>query len=225
MDFDLGHLWTLFLGTVIGILPISNPLACSSTFLAITQGDPEEYRRTQARRACFYVVAILGGFLLGGTFIMQFFKISIPGIRIAGGILVVRISLDMLAGKLMAATDANQAAAAAKRDISFTPLALPMLSGPGSIGVTLGFTSLARNWYDYFAILAGIGVVALIAYQTLVLSSGLSRFIGPIGLSAITKIMGLLLMCMGVQFCVNGITDILRDPVFLQAVRQAWMTP
>ncbi|MDR2982489.1 MAG: MarC family NAAT transporter [Puniceicoccales bacterium] len=225
MDFDFGHLWSLFLGTIIGILPISNPLASAPTFLAITEGDSEEYRREQARRACLYVVCILCSFLLGGTFIMQFFSISIPGIRIAGGILVVKVSMDMLAGKLMATPDSTQRAAVRKRDISFTPLAIPMLSGPGSIGVTLGFTSLARQWYDYIAIIAGICVVAVIGYQTLTLSSRIVKIMGSVGLNAMTQVMGLLLMCMGVQFCVNGVTDIVSDPTFLNAVKKIWLAP
>jgi multiple antibiotic resistance protein len=223
MNLDFGNLWYLFLGTLIGILPITNPLACATTFLAITQGDTEEYKRKQAFRAAVYFILILGGFLLFGTFLMRFFGISIPGIRIAGGILVVKISMEMLAGKLMANPDTHQAALA-KRDISFTPLAIPMLSGPGSIGVTLGFTSLAKSWTDYLAILAGIAVVAVISWQTLVISGRLVKLMGPVGLNAMTQIMGLLLMCMGVQFCVNGVTEILRDPAFLEAVRHAWGT-
>jgi multiple antibiotic resistance protein len=216
---DFGHLWTLFLGTIVGILPISNPLACASTFLAVTQGDSEEYKRRQARRACLFFIAILGGFLLCGSFLMWFFKISIPGIRIAGGILVGRIGMDMLDNKLMLKKEAHEAAIV-KRDISFTPMAIPMLSGPGSIGVTLGFTSLARHWYDYLAILAGIVVLAVISYQVLIFSGKLVKIIGPIGMDAVTQIMGLLLMCMGVQFCVNGIIEIFSDPAFITTVRQ-----
>ena len=223
MNLDFGSLWYLFLGTIIGILPITNPLACATTFLAITQGDTEEYKRKQARRAAVYFVLILGAFLLFGTFLMRFFSISIPGIRIAGGILVVKISMEMLAGKLMANADTHKAALA-KPDISFTPLAIPMLSGPGSIGVTLGFTSLAKSWADYLAILAGIAVVAVISWQTLVVSGRLVKLMGPVGLNAMTQIMGLLLMCMGVQFCVNGVIEILQEPHFLNAVHQAWST-
>ena len=136
------HFWSLILGTVITLLPLINPLATAPTFLAITEGDTDERRHEQLRNACFYMIGILVSFLIGGTFIMNFFGISIPGLRIAGGLLVAGIGFGMLLGKNEAKpTDSVQAAARAKRDVSFSPLAMPMLSGPGSIAVTIGFTS------------------------------------------------------------------------------------
>ncbi len=213
------HLWVIFLGTLVGLLPIINPLSAGPTFLAITEGDSDERRREQARKGCLYMVAILVSFLIGGTFIMNFFGISIPGLRIAGGILLTGIGMDMLSSLKAPAkdTDEERAAAVKKPDISFSPLAMPMLSGPGSIAVTLGFTSLATDWYDYLAIIAGIISVAVITYVVLRLSGRLVRFIGPVGVNAMTKIMGFLIMTMGVQFVVNGITD----PDLLHAIKAA----
>jgi multiple antibiotic resistance protein len=221
MDIDITHLWTLFLGTIVGLLPITNPLGCATTFLAITEGDDEAFKRTQARRAALYSAIILAAFLLFGSFIIKFFGISLSGIRIAGGILVVKIGMGMLHGTTRRDPAVHEAAVA-KRDISFAPLAMPMLSGPGAIGVTLGFASLVRHWLDYAAILGGICVVALLSWWTLLLSSRIGRLAGPVGVNAMTQVMGLLLACMGVQFCVNGVTAILRDPVFVQALRATW---
>ena len=82
---DLLHLWGIYLGTLVGLLPIINPLSAGPTFLAITEGDSDKRRREQALKGSLYMVAILVSFLIGGTFIMQFFGISIPGLRIAGG--------------------------------------------------------------------------------------------------------------------------------------------
>src|SRR6267154_1840575 len=93
---NVTHLWGIFLGTFIGLLPIINPLASAPPFLAITEGDSTERRREQARKGCFYMVCILVSFLIGGTFIMNFFGISIPGLRIAGGILMTGIGMNML---------------------------------------------------------------------------------------------------------------------------------
>ena len=214
------HLWVIFLGTFIGLLPIINPLSAGPTFLAITEGDSAERRREQARKGCFYMVVILVSFLIGGTFIMNFFGISIPGLRIAGGILLTGIGMDMLSSRQAGTrdTDEERAAAVKKPDISFSPLAMPMLSGPGSIAVTLGFTSLATDWVDYFAIIAGIISVALLTYVVLRISGQLVKIIGPVGVNAMTKIMGFLIMTMGVQFVVNGITD----PALLHAVKAAF---
>ncbi len=158
------HFWDLILGTIVALLPIINPVAAAPVFLAITEGDPPERRRHQAFMGCFYMVLILVTFLVGGSFIMRFFGISLPGIRIAGGIMVGGIGLSMLAsGKKDFARELDQDEARAKSDISFTPLAMPQLSGPGSIAVTVGFTSLADHWSDYVAISLGIIVVALIS--------------------------------------------------------------
>lgn len=217
---NVSHLWAIFLGTFIGLLPIINPLSAGPTFLAITDGDSEERRREQALKGCLYMVGILVSFLIGGTFIMNFFGISIPGLRIAGGILLTGIGMDMLASARGGKADDEQHAAALKKpDISFSPLAMPMLSGPGSIAVTLGFTSLAKDWLDYAAIIAGIVSVAVITYIVLRLSTRLVRIIGPVGVNAMTKIMGFLIMAIGVQFVVNGALGIATDPDLLRAIK------
>ena len=222
--FNVTHLWAIFLGTFIGLLPIINPLAAAPTFLAITEGDSPERRREQARKGCFYMVGILVSFLIGGTFIMNFFGISIPGLRIAGGILMSGIGMDMLLVRKAASKpeeEEERAAAVKKPDISFSPLAMPMLSGPGSIAVTLGFTSLASGWLDYFAIIAGIISVAFLTYLVLRLSGRIVNLIGPVGVNAMTKIMGFLIMCIGVQFVVNGVLGIATDPELLRGIREA----
>jgi len=216
------HLWGIFLGTIIGLLPIINPLAAGPTFLAITDGDTETRRREQARKGCLYMVAILVCFLIGGSFIMKFFGISLPGLRIAGGILVAIIGMDMLMHQKPAQPVGDEHEAARKKvDISFSPLAMPMLSGPGSIAVTLGFSSLAEGWTDYIAIIAGIICVALLTYVVLRLSTRLVQVIGVVGVNAMTKIMGFLLMALGVQFVVNGVLGIATDPALLRSIQAA----
>lgn len=219
--FNLVHLWGIFLGTVIGLLPLINPLAAAPTFLAITEGDSEQRRREQALKGCLYMVAILVSFLIGGTFIMNFFGISIPGLRIAGGIMLTGIGMNMLATHRSSDDEREEREAARKKmDVSFSPLAMPMLSGPGSIAVTLGFTSLATHPVDYIAIIAGIGVVALVTWVTLRLSGKIVTLIGVVGVNAMTKIMGFLIMCIGVQFVVNGILGIATDPELLRGIKQ-----
>lgn len=214
------HLWSIFLGTVVGLLPLINPLAAAPTFLAITEGDTEERRREQALKGCLYMVGILVSFLIGGTFIMNFFGISIPGLRIAGGIMLTGIGMNMLAAHRASDDEKEEREAARKKvDVSFSPLAMPMLSGPGSIAVTLGFTSLATSPVDYVAIIAGILVVAFITWVTLRLSGRIVTLIGPVGVSAMTKIMGFLIMCIGVQFVVNGILGVATDPEVLRGIK------
>ena len=217
------HFWELILGTVVALLPLINPVATAPTFLAITEGDSPERRLQQLRHACLYMVAILVGSLIGGTFIMRFFGISIPGLRIAGGLLVAGIGFEMVLGSPRHPARRTQAEkeARAKRDVSFSPLAMPMLSGPGSIAMTIGFTSLGRQWIDYVAITLGIIVVAGISYGALRLSENVVTVIGVNGMHALTKIMGFLLLCVGIQFVVNGVLGVATDPELIRAIRDA----
>ena len=216
----MSHFWQLILGTVIALLPVINPAASASVLLAITEGDSEARRAQQVKRGCIFMVMILTGFLFGGSFIMRFFGISIPGIRIAGGLLVSGIALSMFAAPHEDEDERRRREEArAKRDISFSPLAMPMLSGPGSIALTIGFSSLADHWLDYGAIILGICIVAVISYVTLRLSGQMVRVIGANGMNALTMLMGFLLLCIGVQYIVNGATSIATDPELLHAIR------
>ncbi len=145
----------------------------------------------QALKGSLYMVAILVSFLIGGTFIMQFFGISIPGLRITGGILLTGIGLDMLRTQRV---DARLRAPNARQPGAGRYLLFPAghahAQRSGSIAVTLGFTSLATGWLDYVAIIAGIVTVAIITYIVLRVSGRLVGLIGPVGVSAMTKIMG-----------------------------------
>lgn len=221
---NVSHFWELILGTVIALLPIINPLAAAPTFLAITEGDTRQRRLEQLRLACIYMVAILVCFLIGGRLIMAFFGISIPGLRIAGGLLVAGIGSGMLMAppRDPERDDPANAEARAKRDIAFSPLAMPMMSGPGSIAVTVGFTSLSTGWLDYIAIILGILIVALITYGTLRLSERIVGVIGRNGMNALSKIMGFLILCIGIQFVVNGVRGVVTDPELLRAIRAAF---
>lgn len=219
---SLTHFTELVLATVLALLPVTNPPASAPAFLALTERMPPARRITQLRAACCFMTAILVTFLVGGSLIMRFFGISIPGLRIAGGLMVAGIGSGMLTGSAERRTaDAADDAVDEGRDIAFSPLAMPMLSGPGSIAVTLGLTSLAKTWLDYTAIAVGIVVVALIAYATLRISGSIVAVIGRSGMNALTKVMGFLLLCIGIQFIVNGVLGIATDPAIVRSIRDA----
>ena len=219
---SLTHFAELVLGTVLALLPVTNPPASAPAFLAMTERMTPARRIAQLRAACCYMAGILVTFLVAGSLIMQFFGISIPGLRIAGGLMVAGIGSGMLTGSAdRRPADADDDAGEGGRDIAFSPLAMPMLSGPGSIAVTLGLTSLAKTWLDYAAIAVGIVAVALIAYATLRLSGSIVAVIGRSGMNALTKVMGFLLLCIGIQFIVNGVLGIATDPAIVRSIRDA----
>lgn len=212
----------LAIATLIALLPIINPFSTAPMFLSITEGDTDAERREQAGKAVIYMVCILVAFLVGGTFIMKFFGLSLPGLRIAGGILVAGVGMRMLYPKDDGGqTRAEHMESKRKRDVSFTPLAMPSLAGPGAISVTIGLTSLARSWLDFASIIVGILLVAVLVYATLRLSTGLVRLLGVNGLHAMTRIMGFLILCVGVQFIVNGIVEVVYSPELINGVLQA----
>ena len=212
----------LAIAAIFASLPIINPFSTAPLFLAITEGDTEAERQEQARKGVIYMFCILLAFLVGGTFIMRLFGLSLPGLRIAGGILVAGVGLRMLYPKDDGGqTRAERLESRYKPDVSFTPLAMPSLAGPGAISVTIGLASLATDWLDFVAIAVGILVVSLMVFITLRVSTRLVRVLGVTGLHAMTKIMGFLILCVGVQFVVNGIVDVASSPELVHRILRA----
>ena len=155
---------------------------------------------------------ILVAFLVAGGVIMSFFGISIPGLRIAGGMIVSYLGFRMLFPEPQPISRQEQAEAIQKHDVSFTPLAMPSLSGPGSIAVVIGVSSTVqeseRVVLAYVSVAIGIAITALISFVVLQAATPLNRILGASGMNAISRLMGFLLICIGVQFVINGVLEI-----------------
>lgn len=204
--------FTFFLACFTSLFSVVNPISAMPVFLALTTGDTDKVRHRQAVKACIYMVAILVTFFLAGTYIMNFFGISLEGIRIAGGLMIMRASYSLLnpneGGRKL--TDEDEEEAMNKPDISFSPLAMPLLSGPGSIAVVLGFASTISEFYQYVMILLAIVVTAFFAWVILRVAPMGVKFLGKSGLTAMTRMMGFLGLTIGVQFIINGVIPLLR---------------
>lgn len=215
----------LIFATIAALIPIINPFSTAPLFLSLTQGYTKEERNSQALRGVIYMFAILAISLIGGTFIISFFGLSLPGMRIAGGILVCGVGMKMLAPKDDFDQSKEEAEeAVAKKDISFTPLAMPSLSGPGSISVVIGMSSLGTDLIHYTYIICGILAVSLLVLIVLFSAGKMVSFLGVNGLHAMTKIMGFLILCVGIQFIIHGIMDIVTGKEmleFLKSVKSA----
>jgi len=205
---------TLVLSTIGALLPIVNPLSAVGMVVAITANLSEHERTEQIKRACIYMFCILTAFLVAGGLIMNFFGISIPGLRIAGGMIVSYLGFRMLFPDTVVMSRQEQMEAATKADVSFTPLAMPGLSGPGSIAVVIGLSASAQQTehivVGHILIALGVAVVAVISYITLRAATKLSKVLGIAGMNAMARIMGFLLVCIGVQFMINGVLDVVR---------------
>jgi multiple antibiotic resistance protein len=211
--------FTTALVTFVAILPIANPFSTAVVFLTITEGFSEERRLQQAWLACVYMAAVLIVFLVAGALIMEFFGISIPGLRIAGGLIVARVGFGMLSPepeKQVSRESAEEAVG--MRDVAFTPLAMPMLSGPGSIAVTIGMAAEAEGIGAHIATAVGIALVAIVSFFVLRASERVVGFMGVTGMQAMSRIMGFLLVCVGIQFIGVGIRETLADPDFVRPI-------
>jgi multiple antibiotic resistance protein len=167
-------LMTKFLGYVAGavlaILPIVNPLGAVPLVMTVAAHLPEAERRRQIRRACIYTFAMMAGFLIAGSLIMSSF-ISIPGMRIAGGMIVAILGFQMLFPSALPPSRELERETGCKADIAFTPLAMPGLAGAGTFAVIMSLSSQASarvgsdRVLDFGAVLLAIVIVALLSLQ------------------------------------------------------------
>ena len=199
--------------TIGALLPITNPFSTAPLFIALTSGLDRKERERQALMGCIYAFWILVVFLLLGGAIITFFRISVPGIRVAGGLIISAIGFRMLFPPALAPASTNGEARQAQVDISFTPLAMPSLAGPGSISVVLGAAAQIRSirpedWrMVYVAVILGMALTLFICFLVLRVASSMVRYLGPGGIDAMTRIFGFLLICIGMQFLLTGISD------------------
>lgn len=210
MDATLSLLSLLF-GYFIAIFAIVNPVTAMPVFLVLTETDTEAERNRQALKASFYMVAILLLFLFGGGYIISFFGISLDGIRIAGGIMIMNWAFSLLnpkeGGRKLDAESENEAKE--KPDISFSPLAMPLLSGPGSIAVVMSFAAQDLSVSNYVLVTAAIVLTAAASYLVLRLAPMIVGMLGKTGMTGFTRMMGFIALCIGVQFIINGVRPIL----------------
>jgi multiple antibiotic resistance protein len=207
-------------GTFVGLLPIANPFSTAAVFVAVTKRFTREKAQDQARRACLYMAGVLLVSLFAGALIMEFFGISIPALRIAGGLIVARVGFGMLNPQPEEEVgEAEKEHALHVQDLAFTPLAMPMLSGPGSIAVTIGMAAGADgDPLTYLAIALGIVLVAFTSWLVLRSAQRIVNLLGPSGLTALVRVMGFLLVCVGVQFVGQAVIEIFSNELVLRAI-------
>lgn len=176
-------------------------------FLSLVEGHPVEEQVRTARKSSIYMFLVLATFLFLGTYILSFFGISLSGIMIAGGFVIMRAGFSMMnpetGGRKLTKKDTE--AAMEKEDVSFSPIAMPLLSGPGSIAVVIGFGSQASGLNDYIINVVAVLMCAFVAWGILRVAPWLNSVIGRSGMTVITRMMGFIALAIGVQFVINGI--------------------
>jgi multiple antibiotic resistance protein len=194
---------------VTSVFFLVDPFAVIPMFLAISHDAPQAERRQMARRSAWTCAIVLSVFAVAGSLIFKMFGITLPAFKIAGGIILLQIGLDMLQGRQsgtkMSPEETQEGAA--KDDASIIPLGIPMLAGPGAISTVMVLVGESHSIWQHAIVYATILLTAYISYLVLAGADGVRRYLGETGIRILMRLMGLLLVALAVQFVVNGLTD------------------
>jgi multiple antibiotic resistance protein len=195
---------------ISSLFVIVDPIAIVPTFLAMTPDETPAQRIRMARLACIVMVVVLLGFAIMGGRILKFLGIDIPAFQIAGGIVLLLVALDMLRAQRSRVQETREEteAGTAKDDIAVTPLAIPMLAGPGAISTAIVLHNRAESFMHQVLLCAAILIVGAISYVILHFSAHGARWLNPILMRITTRIMGLLLAAIAIQFMVTALTTL-----------------
>ena len=200
-----------FLAAFSSLFTIINPFSAATLFLSITRYDSKQKKRVMARKASFTAAIVLIVFALAGNYILNFFGITVDAFRIAGGIIIGSIGLNMINAKReILHTEKEKKEAVTKEDVSIIPLAIPMLSGPGAMTTSLVLMRETNSFIDSATLIFAIIIVCLLSYFILSRADYIGRYLGETGKHVTERIMGLIVLVVGVQFVINGIGGLLQ---------------
>ena len=199
--------------TVIGLLPMMNPPAAATVLLGLSKGKDKSYIVSQAQTVGVYLFFALCITFFIGSSVLELFSISIPSLRLGGGIIIVAIGFNMLFPR-----QESGSTSPGQDSIALVPLTIPSLCGPGTMALIISLAAELAIHGDelhmpsvYTGVITGFAVVALIAAFVLSMAYPLLKALGQNGINAFTRIMGFLLICMGVQFFTLGIEEIVIE--------------
>lgn len=205
----IGHGLSVFMG----FFAIMNPIANTPIFLGLTADDSPTIRKQVAIKALLTAFALVVMFSLLGKVIFTAFGITLPAFRITGGVLVALIGYQMLHGTQSKVHQPRSSGGAvdpeAALSVAVTPLAIPILAGPGTIATAMNFASTG-GLTDMLMSISAFGILCLITYAFFMSGQRLGRLLGERGFGVITRIMGLILAVIGVQMLIDGIAGALR---------------
>jgi multiple antibiotic resistance protein len=190
-----------------------NPLGAIPVFLAMTPHYTKKERTQTALHTSLYFTMILLAFFLAGSLILSFFGISINAMRIAGGLVILLSGYSLMSGKFAEGRTVDKKVkqeALTKDDISFSPMAMPLLSGPGSISYLISIQTEYTEWEPRLVIAAVVMIMGAIVYSILRYSPYLQKLMGVAGLNALSRIMGFLVMAIGIQNIIFGIVELVK---------------
>ncbi|HWG89926.1 MAG TPA: NAAT family transporter [Candidatus Thermoplasmatota archaeon] len=211
----------------VSLFAIVDPIAVAPVYLALTKGYTEAERRRVALKAVLVGGGVLLGFGLAGEFIFKMFGVTIPAFRIAGGILLFVYAFDMLRGHRPSPDGrAEEIQDAIEREaVGITPLGVPLLTGPGAIATMMVLVATAPDVEFRMGIYLCAVLVFVVSFLMLIGATYMMRFLAPSGLMVTTRLLGLILAAVAVQFVLTGITGVVDQYFAAQAAAQAAAAP
>ncbi len=196
------------LTAVASILFVVDPLGALPAYLAMTGDvDPSQHRHT-ARRAALGATAVLALFGAAGKGLFSLFGLTMPAFQIAGGLILFLVALDMMRAQRLTQEGPGEVNEAfAKDDVAITPLAVPMLAGPAALSTVTMLLSRATTAAEVAVVYGAIAVTGAAIYGTLLLAQPLYRALGKTGIQVFSRVLGLILAAIAVQFVLNGLRD------------------
>ena len=192
---------------------LTNPLGTMPVLLTMTNGMNNDERKRIVRRATIISFIILMVFTFSGQFLFKFFGISTNGFRIAAGFIIFKIGYDMLQARFTNTKLKDEEIREYANDISITPLSIPMLCGPGAIANGILLMDDAKTWDMKLTLVIVIAIVYVLTYMILKESTRLVKIIGETGNNVMMRLMGLILMVIGVESFTGGISPILTEVI------------
>jgi multiple antibiotic resistance protein len=183
--------------TFLALFPITHPVGAIPIFYSLTADESPRARRLQARQVAINATTILVIFFLSGRVVLQFFGLSLGVLQIAGGLLVAQTAWKMLVQPQFTSSDTQ--GGISKQDIAFFPMAVPLISGPGAIGLVIALATSNPHWESYVGGLLGIGGLGIILYLCLALGTPLIKAMGKSGTDAMSRILGFFVLAIGVK--------------------------
>src|SRR3989338_2057760 len=218
MELELFSLLNFFTRVFMGIFVILDPFGASSHFLALTSHQKDMVKKDIAKKACTVAFGILVFFSLAGGALFKYFGLTLAALKIAGGVLLFTVALNMLHGKRagVRTTPEEEKEHESLEDIAVIPMAIPLLSGPGTITTVMVFAVEAHSLINLGMVILASFLALLISYIILSNSVYLLNILKTTGIKILTRIMGLIMSVIAVQFVINGIIDIL--PTLLKKI-------
>ena len=197
----------LFVSAFVTFLVVIDPPGCAPIFASITAGTTPQHRRAMAWRSVGIAAGILIFFGLLGRDLLHALGISLNSFRIAGGLLLFLIAIDMVFEKRTERREdrAEEVAKEKPEDISVFPMAIPMIAGPGSIASIMLQMSRSEGWTEFLIVWAALGATLVLTLLSLLLAGPLMRLIGDKMEAMITRLLGVILAALAVQFVIDGI--------------------